>query len=69
MAALVSLIWALLILYICIRVEANYKALMELKKPLNEKQYADLKQAISALQDQVNRLSIMRGLESNDGDE
>ncbi len=69
MAAIVSLIWASLILYIGVRIEANYKLLMESRRPLNDRQYAELKGQIAALQDQVNRLSILRGLDTNDGEE
>ncbi len=55
---IVSLIWAIVLMYLMIRAEINFKAWLGLQKPLNQEQMDSLDKRIKDLQSQVSRLSI-----------
>lgn len=59
-----SIIWASFLIYLLYRLELLYKEALKKKEPLANDQYSDLKRKLESIQVQVNNLSLIRGLES-----
>jgi hypothetical protein len=58
-----SAIWASVVIYLLWRVEVGFKAWLSNQSPLNSRQYSELRKDIEVLQNQVNSITIQRGID------